>query len=131
MPKPKPSTISRDPYAQDPYAFIGTPAKPESTGGEAAQPTNPPVAKPTEKSEPAKKPVMEKITTPFPTELIERARDAAYWERATLAGIIVEALSDALDRMEKERGEPYPPRKSELRGGRPVGSGKVRNAGNA
>ena len=33
-------------------------------------------------------------------------------------------LADALDRMEKGRGEPYPPRQSQLRGGRPVGTGK-------
>lgn len=119
MPKPKPTTISRDPYADDPYAFIGTPTKKE----EAKAPER--VA---EKSEPVPKPATEKITTPYPTDLIERARNVAYWERTTLSGIIVRALSDALDHMEAAREEPYPPRKSELRGGRPVGSGKGRNA---
>jgi hypothetical protein len=122
VPKPKATTISRDPYADDPYAFIGTPTKKE----EVKAPERP-AAKP----EPVPKLVTEKITTPYPTDLIERARDAAYWERATLAGIVVQALSDALDRMEKERGEPYPPRKSQLRGGRPVGTGRGRPAGNA
>ena len=72
---------------------------------------------------PAKKSEMEKITTPYPVELIERASNAAYWDRTTLAGIIVQALADALDRMEKGRGEPYPPRQANLRGGRPVGTG--------
>ena len=110
MPKPKPSTISRDPYAEDPYAFIGTPAKKEAPPA----PVTPPVGKT----------VTEKITIPFPEKLIERARDAAYWDRLTLAGIVVQALTDALDRMEKERGVPYPPRAGELRGGRPVGRGK-------
>ncbi len=119
MPKPKPTTISRDPYADDPYAFIGTPAKKE----EAKEPE-----KSAAKSEPAKKTPMEKITIPYPSDLIERARDAAYWERATLAGIVVQALGDALDRMEAERGEAYPPRKGELRGGRPVGTGRGRRA---
>jgi ribosome-binding protein aMBF1 (putative translation factor) len=66
----------------------------------------------------------EKITTPYPVELIERARNAAYWDRTTLAGIMVQALADALDRMEQGRGEPYAPRASQLRGGRPVGTGK-------
>jgi hypothetical protein len=107
VPKPKQSTISHDPYA-----FIGTPSK-------ADMPKAPPLPSP-----PVSKSDMEKITTPFPVELIERARDAAYWDRTTLAGIIVQALADALDRMEKGRGEPYPPRAGELRGGRPVGSGK-------
>jgi hypothetical protein len=111
VPKPKPSTISRDPYAAaDPYAFIGTPTKPQEAKA----------------AEPVSKPVTEKITTPYPVELIERARNAAYWDRTTLASILVQALADALDRMEQGRGEPYPPRKTELRGGRPVGSGKGR-----
>jgi hypothetical protein len=103
--KPKPSTISRDPYA-----FIGTPA---------ASPAERKVAEP-----PPRKPATEKITTPYPVELIERARDAAYWDRTTLTGIMVQALAEALNRMEKGRGEPYPPRHSPLRGGRPVGSGQ-------
>ncbi len=116
MPKPKASTISRDPYAAaDPYAFIGTPAKPQPS--QAAEPPPPP--------QPVAKPQTEKITTPYPVELIERARDAAYWDRTTLASIMVQALADALDRLEQGRGEPYPPRQSELRGlGRPVGTGK-------
>jgi hypothetical protein len=58
---------------------------------------------------PAAKPQTKKITTPYPVELIERARDAAYWDRTTLASILVKALADVLDRMEKERGESYPP----------------------
>lgn len=124
MPKRKPSTISRDPYADDPYAFIGAPVRKEP------KPETTPAA-PQHDPQPVRKPVTEKITTPYPVEMIERARNAAYWERATLSGIIVQALADALDRMEKERGEPYPPRTNELRGGRPVGTGKARNAGNA
>lgn len=111
MPKPKPSTISRDPYAQDPYAFIGAPARKEETPAAVPPP-------------PAKKAATEKITIPFPEDLIERARNAAYWDRLTLAGIVVQGLAEALDRMEQGRGEPYPPRAGELRGGRPVGKGK-------
>ena len=120
MPKPKPSTISRDPYAaEDPYAFIGTPAKPEPSKEPEKSLVLPP---------PPKKSVTEKITTPFPAELIERARTAVYWEPdLTLSGLIVEAVADALDRMEKERGEPYPPRNRKLRSGRPVGSGKSKD----
>jgi hypothetical protein len=121
MPKPKPSTISRDPYAGDAYAFIGAPPVRKEEPKAAEQPSAPPVKKPV---------ITEKITTPFPVELIERARDAAYWERVTLTGIIVQALTDALDKMEQGRGEAYQPRQSELRGGRPVGSGKSRKASN-
>ena len=124
MPKPKPSTISRDPYSEDPYAFIGSPTKKEPLVAEPAPQEPEPISKPAPEPQAAKKPVTEKISTLYPVELIERARDAAYWDRDTLAGIIVQALSDALDRKEKERGEPYPPRKGELRSGRPVGTGK-------
>jgi len=127
VPKPKPSTISRDPYAaEDPYAFIGTPAKPEAAKPEPAKaPEKSAVLPP-----PVKKAVTEKITTPFPAELIERARTAVYWEPdLTLSRLIVEAVADALDRMENERGEPYPPRNRKLRSGRPVGSGKSKDGG--
>ena len=121
MPKPKPSTISRDPYAaDDPYAFIGMPAKAEATKPPEKAPAPPA----------AKKAPAEKITTPFPPELIERARNAVYWERdLTLAGLIVEAVSETLDRMERERGEAFPPRDRKLRSGRPIGPGKNKENG--
>lgn len=106
MSKPKPSTISRDPYVDDPYAFIGTTAK-------ASTPRPPEKAKKVENA---------KITVVFPAELIEQARDAAYHDRDTLAGIIVQALADSLERKVAERGAPYPPRAKELKRGRRVGS---------
>lgn len=115
MPKPKPSTISRDPYA-----FIGTPAKKEEPSASVEQ-----------SPAPVKRAATEKITIPFPEDLIERARNAAYWDRLTVTGIVVQALAELLERMEQERGEPYPPRTSELRGGRPVGTGKTSKARNA
>jgi hypothetical protein len=122
VPKPK-STISRDPYAaDDPYAFIGA-ATPKAEEPKPAEKTPDP-------PQPARKAAVEKITTPFPVELIERARNAVYWEPdATLAGIIVQAVADAIDRMEKERGEPYPQRKNRIRSGRPIGTGKSREGG--
>ncbi len=121
MPKPKPSTISRDPYAtNDPYAFI-----PKSEEPEAKVPEPIPVS--TAKAT-VEKP--EKITTPFPSDLIERARNAVYWEPdLTLAGLIVEAVAEALTRMEQERGGPFPPRNRKLRSGRPIGTGKSKENG--
>ena len=92
MPKPK-STISRDPYAaQDPYAFIGGPTPKSEESKFSTASLSPPQT--------IKKVITEKITTPFPVELIERVRNAVYWEPdATLAGIIVEAVEQAIDRM--------------------------------
>ena len=119
MPKPKPSTISHDPYA-----FLNSPSvKEEAPASEKSAGESKP-AKPL----PARKVATEKVSTIYPVDLIERARNAAYWDRSTLAGIIVQALNDALDRMEEQRGEPYPPRKNDLRGGRPVGARKASNA---
>lgn len=118
--KPKQRTISHDPYA-----FIqGQPESPSTRQEEEK-------LKAATAEEPARSTATEKITTPFPANLIEQVRNVAYWERLTLTGIIVEAVSEAIARMEKERGEPYPPRKGELKGGRPIGSGKTRNTRNA
>jgi hypothetical protein len=118
--KPKQRTISHDPYA-----FIqGQPESP-STRPEEEKP-------PVRAAEgPTRSTATEKITTPFPADLIEQVRNAAYWERLTLTGIIVQAVSEAVARMEKERGEPYALRKGELKGGRPIGPGKTRNTRNA
>ncbi len=118
--KPKQRTISHDPYA-----FIQGQPDSSSTREEEEKP----LAATAE--EPARSNATEKITTPFPADLIEQVRNAAYWERLTLTGIIVQAVSEAVARMEKERGEPYAPREGELKGGRPIGSGKARNTRNA
>jgi hypothetical protein len=125
-PRERQSTISHDPYA-----FIQTsqPAQAEQGGPVVRQrEEEPPAQRP---AEAAKTVQTEKITTPFPVDLIERVRNAAYWERLTLTGIIVQAVNEAIERMEKERGEAYPPRKADLKGGRPIGSGKARKASNA
>jgi hypothetical protein len=119
--KPKQRTISHDPYA-----FIE--AQPEGSPAQQEQEQEKPEA--TAAQEPGHAPATEKITTPFPGDLIERVRNAAYWERLTLTGIIVQAVTEAVARMEQERGESYPPRKGELKGGRPIGSGKTRNPRN-
>src|SRR5512135_733941 len=109
MAKPKSSTISHDPYAFIPAAVESPRVVPKQSGEKPALET-------------------EKITIPFPVELAERVRNAAYWDRLTLAGIVTAAVQEALDRMEQERGEPYPARARELKGGRPVGRKNTRNA---
>jgi hypothetical protein len=74
----------------------------------------------------------EKLTIPLPQDLVDRMRNAAYWDpELTIAGIAEQALRAAMEQIEKDRGGPFPPRKSALRGGRPVGSGKAGNASNA
>jgi hypothetical protein len=54
-------------------------------------------------------------------ELVEKARDAVYWTPGlTLASITERALEAELKKLEKQRGEPIPPREANLRAGRPV-----------
>ena len=55
-------------------------------------------------------------------EVAERARNAVYFEPGlTLASLIEEALTVALGKLERRRGEPYPARQGlRLKPGRPV-----------
>lgn len=63
----------------------------------------------------------ERFTVHLSTELIDRARNAVFWTPGlTLAALTEKAVSAALDRLEDERGEPFPSRASELKGGRPI-----------
>lgn len=68
--------------------------------------------------EPSKK---ERLTVNLPVELISRARDTVYWTPGlTLAGLAKVALTQLIDQLEQERGEPFPPREGEIRLGRPL-----------
>ena len=74
-----------------------------------------------EESHPPPRVVKERLTVHVPVELIERVKNAVYWTPGlTLAGLAEAALTQAVDALEKEQGEPYPPRKENLKGGRPM-----------
>jgi hypothetical protein len=60
----------------------------------------------------------EKLGVTLPADLAERARDAAYWTRGTLVGLIEAGLRSELARLEKANGGAFDPRESELRTGR-------------
>jgi hypothetical protein len=65
----------------------------------------------------------EKLTVHLTHDLIERVKNAAYWNpRLTIASIAELGIKYAIEQVEKEHGGPYPPRESELKGGRPIGS---------
>ena len=69
----------------------------------------------------AAKKAKERMTFHLPVEVIERAKNAVYWTPGlTLADMAAQALTDAVDRLEKKKGEPFPRRKAELKGGRPM-----------
>ena len=72
-------------------------------------------------SEEAPRPAKERMTFHLPVEVMERAKNAVYWTPGlTLAELAAQALTDAVDRLEKKKREPFPPRKAALKGGRPM-----------
>lgn len=64
----------------------------------------------------------QRITLHISTELVDRVKNAVYWEPGlTVAGFAEEAFALAIEALEKERGAAFPQRKQHrLRGGRPV-----------
>ncbi len=66
--------------------------------------------------EPARR---ERLTVQLDADLIEKARDACYWERITLAGLVEEGLRSAITKLERARGEEFTPRSSPIKRGRP------------
>ena len=68
-----------------------------------------------------KRVVKERLTIHLPVDLIDHIKNAVYWTPGlTLAELGERAFTEILKKMERERGEPFPPRKSELKGGRPL-----------
>lgn len=73
---------------------------------------------PAPEPEPAAAP-RERVTVALPAELMGRARNAVYWTPgATLAGLVEDAVADALERVEQENGGAFRPRSSNLKPGR-------------
>jgi hypothetical protein len=65
----------------------------------------------------------EKLTVHLTHDLIERVKNAAYWNpRLTIASIAELGIKHAIEQVEREHGGAYPPRENELKGGRPIGS---------
>jgi hypothetical protein len=63
----------------------------------------------------------DRLTLHMPASLVDRARNAVYWTPGlTMTELVTSALTEALDRMHKKRGEPFPVRKGSLRIGRPL-----------
>jgi hypothetical protein len=76
---------------------------------------------PPETAEPFSKVSKERLTIHLPVDLIDRVKNAVFWTPGlTLAALGEEALRAMVDQLEDERGGPFPPRREELRGGRPL-----------
>ena len=65
--------------------------------------------------------VKQRLTVHVSVDLIRRVKNAVFWTPGlTLAGLAEKALADALRKLEKGAGNPFPERTHELRGGRPM-----------
>jgi hypothetical protein len=70
---------------------------------------------------PEQKRAKERMTFHLPVDVMDRAKNAVYWTPGlTLADLAGEALREAVDKLEKKNGKPFPHRESELKGGRPM-----------
>ena len=111
----KKSTIKNDPFA----LVVPDLANQEEGTADAAAPAQGTTAEP-KRPAPAKK---EKLTVHLTHDLIERVKNAAYWNpRLTIASIAELGIALAIEQVEREHGGPYPPREAELKGGRPIGA---------
>jgi hypothetical protein len=88
------------------------PIQPSQAGSEAEAETK------DQKDAPVKKKLM---TFLLPVEVTEQVKNAVFWTPGlTLADLAAQALREAVARLEKERGEPFPKRTAELKGGFPI-----------
>ena len=63
-----------------------------------------------------------KVTVALPLDLLERLRNAAWWERKTLATLAEEGIELVVEKLERQHGRPFEPRGEELKPGRPQGA---------
>jgi len=72
-------------------------------------------------AEPTEKVIKERLTVHLSVALIDRVKNTVYWTPGlTLASLAETALQQLVEQLEKQRGEPFPPRKENLKGGRPL-----------
>jgi hypothetical protein len=70
---------------------------------------------------PAARDVREPITFRISKDVSDRLRNAVFWTPGlTMADLAERGVLRELERVEKEHGGPFPARKAELRGGRPM-----------
>ena len=118
------STIKNDPFAT---LIPDRAAEQQAAEDEANEDTPTNVVTPIRRDQAEAKKVdgqkREKLTVHLSHDLIERVKNAAYWNpRLTIASIAELGVKYAIEQVEKEHGGPYPTREAELKGGRPIGS---------
>ncbi len=118
------STIKNDPFETLIPDRVGEQANEEAQANNVVMPLRPEQApQPQPEASKAESQKKEKLTVHLTHDLIERVKNAAYWNpRLTIASIAEIGVRYAIEQVEKENGGAYPPRESELKGGRPIGS---------
>ena len=66
-----------------------------------------------------------KVTVLVSNDLLERLRNAAWWQRETLVTLAEEGLRLVVERLERQHGGPFEPREKDLKTGRPQGTKNV------
>ena len=66
------------------------------------------------------KPKAKRATFSVPEDLMEKYRNAAWWERSPVNSLITEALADYMVKLEERNNGPYLPRRGTIARGRPV-----------
>jgi hypothetical protein len=65
--------------------------------------------------------VRAKLTIHLPEDIVNRVKNAAYWNpRLTISKIVERGVTHALEEVERDNGGPYKQREQELTGGRPM-----------
>jgi uncharacterized protein (DUF4415 family) len=75
-----------------------------------------------EESSPSPSQQKGKVTVLVSNDLLERLRNAAWWQRKTLATLAEEGLRLVVERLERQHGGPFEPREDDLKTGRPQGT---------
>ncbi len=74
------------------------------------------------KEKPEQPPPIAKVrmTILLPVDLLDKARDACFYEPGlTMSDLVAKGLKSEISKLEKRRGEPFPPRAGPIKTGRP------------
>lgn len=125
---PPPGPAMSAPAEPPPAAETPAPAEAPAAAAPArsSRPSASPALRPPRRS--ASSPAVVPRSTPFsvkiPADLLDRARDAAYWvPGVTLTGMIQEGLRAVIEQLQREHngGKPFLARRGPVRTGRPLG----------
>ncbi len=74
-----------------------------------------------QKMDKPKKVDKERLTVHVSVDVIDRIKNCVWWTHGlTLSDLAEDAFLNAVKKYETKRGEPFPKRKAELKGGRPM-----------